>query len=154
ESIAELQAVESRFVSLSRQHEDLLAARKRLEQIVQQINGEGRQLFVDAVNEVREHFQARFRSLFAGGEADIVLENDPSGDVLECGVSIIARPPGKQPRSISLLSGGERTLTCVALLLAIFRSRPSPFCVLDEVDAALDEANIDRFVQVLKQFID
>ena len=82
-----------------------------------------------------------------------MLEEDPSGDVLECGVSIIARPPGKQPRSISLLSGGERTLTCVALLLAIFRSRPSPFCVLDEVDAALDEANIDRFVDVLKQFM-
>ena len=73
--------------------------------------------------------------------------------MLEAGISIIARPPGKQPRNISLLSGGERTLTCVALLLAIFRSRPSPFCVLDEVDAALDEANIDRFVEVLKQFM-
>ena len=73
--------------------------------------------------------------------------------MLECGIEIIARPPGKQPRSISLLSGGERTLTCVALLLAIFRSRPSPFCVLDEVDAALDEANIDRFVEVLREFM-
>jgi chromosome segregation protein len=91
--------------------------------------------------------------LFGGGEADISIEPDESGDVLESGVSIIARPPGKQPRAITLLSGGERTLTCVALLLAIFRSRPSPFCVLDEVDAALDEANIDRFVGVLKEFM-
>ena len=72
---------------------------------------------------------------------------------MESGIEILARPPGKEPRSISLLSGGEKTLTCVALLLAIFRSRPSPFCVLDEVDAALDEANIDRFIQVLKDFL-
>ena len=73
-------------------------------------------------------------------------------DVLESGIEIVARPPGKEPRNISLLSGGEKTLTCVALLLAIFRSRPSPFCVLDEVDAALDEANIERFTGVLHDF--
>ncbi len=74
-------------------------------------------------------------------------------DILDSGIEIVARPPGKEPRSISLLSGGEKTMTCVALLLAIFRSRPSPFCVLDEVDAALDEANIDRFTKVLKGFL-
>jgi chromosome segregation protein len=121
--------------------------------VIEQINGESRQLFVDAVAEVREHFQEIFKKLFAGGEADVVIEDDPTGDVLECGVSIVAQPPGKQPRNISLLSGGERTLTCVALLLAVFRSRPSPFCVLDEVDAALDEANIDRFVSLVKEFM-
>ena len=74
-------------------------------------------------------------------------------DLLETTVEIVARPPGKEPRSISLLSGGEKTMTCVALLLAIFRSRPSPFCVLDEVDAALDESNVDRFVSVLRDFL-
>jgi chromosome segregation protein len=153
EALAELETLEARYSSLAAQYNDLQQARERLEQVVQQINGESRQLFLDAIETVRNHFQEIFGGLFAGGEADIVIEEDPSGDVLECGVSIIARPPGKQPRSISLLSGGERTLTCVALLLAIFRSRPSPFCVLDEVDAALDEANIDRFVQVLKQFM-
>ena len=100
---------------------------------------------------MREHFQSLFRDLFGGGHADIVLEE--AVDILESGVEIVARPPGKEPRSISLLSGGEKTLTCVALLLAIFRSRPSPFCVLDEVDAALDEANIDRFTKVLRDFL-
>ena len=98
------------------------------------------------------HFQELFRKLFGGGDADIVLE-DPS-DVLECGIDIVARPPGKELRSISLLSGGEKTLTAVALLLAIFKSRPSPFCILDEVDAALDEANVDRYSTVVKGFQD
>ena len=88
--------------------------------------------------------------LFGGGHAYLELTGE---DLLDTGVAIMARPPGKRVSNISLLSGGERTLTCVALLLAIFRSRPSPFCVLDEVDAALDEANIDRFVGVLKQFM-
>ena len=99
----------------------------------------------------RGHFQQLFRDLFGGGHGDIVLEEGV--DILESGMEIVARPPGKEPRSISLLSGGEKTLTCVALLLAIFRSRPSPFCVLDEVDAALDEANIDRFTKVLHDFL-
>ena len=143
-------------------------AKKHLEKLVAQINVESRQLFLDAVDVIRGHFQELYSSLFGGGEADIILESGEqkaesgealptasgsSGDPLECGIEIVARPPGKQLRSISLLSGGERTMTCVALLLAIFRSRPSPFCVLDEVDAALDEANIDRFVEVLKQFM-
>ncbi len=153
ESVAELEQLESRSGGLVAQYEDLQQARERLSKVIEQINGESRQLFVDAVAEVRGHFQEIFRKLFAGGEADVVIEDDPSGDVLECGVSIVAQPPGKQPRNISLLSGGERTLTCVALLLAVFRSRPSPFCVLDEVDAALDEANIDRFVSLVKEFM-
>ena len=84
--------------------------------------------------------------------ADIVLEDET--DILESGIEIIARPPGKELRSISLMCGGEKTMTAVALLLAIFRSKPSPFCILDEVDAALDEANIGRFTAVLREFLD
>jgi chromosome segregation protein len=84
--------------------------------------------------------------------ADVVLEDE--NDILESGIEVIARPPGKELRSISLMSGGEKTMTAVALLLAIFRSKPSPFCILDEVDAALDEANIGRFTSVLRDFLD
>src|SRR2546428_8843734 len=84
--------------------------------------------------------------------ADVMLEDE--NDILESGVDIIARPPGKELRSISLMSGGEKTMTAVALLLAIFRSKPSPFCILDEVDAALDEANIARYTAVLREFLD
>jgi chromosome segregation protein len=153
DAVVELEQLENRSGGLVAQYEDLQQARERLSKVIEQINGESRQLFVDAVAEVRGHFQEIFKKLFAGGEADVVIEDDPSGDVLECGVSIVAQPPGKQPRNISLLSGGERTLTCVALLLAVFRSRPSPFCVLDEVDAALDEANIDRFVALVQEFM-
>ncbi len=153
EALSELEAIEQRHTSLSRQYQDLCEAKNRLEQLVTRINIESRELFVKALDIIRGHFQELYSNLFGGGEADIIIDESDGGDVLECGIEIIARPPGKQPRSISLLSGGERTLTCVALLLAIFRSRPSPFCVLDEVDAALDEANIDRFAEVLKEFM-
>ncbi len=151
DALAEVEELESRFGNLSSQHDDLTAAKDSLEQIIGKINADSRRLFAETLDMVREHFQTLFRKLFGGGQAEIVLEEGV--DVLESGIEIVARPPGKEPRSISLLSGGEKTLTCVALLLAIFRSRPSPFCVLDEVDAALDEANIERFVGVLKEFL-
>src|SRR5262249_13986085 len=140
-----------RHQSLSGQHQDLSKAKGALEQIIGRINADSRRLLAETLETVRGHFQGLFRKLFGGGQADIVL--DPEADILESGIEIIARPPGKEPRNISLLSGGEKTLTCVALLLAIFRSRPSPFCVLDEVDAALDEANIERFTGVLREFL-
>jgi chromosome segregation protein len=151
EALEELEEIETRFERLSSQHRDLVDAKASLERIVQRINVDSRQLFVATLETVRGHFQELFRRLFGGGEADIVLED--SEDVLESGIDVIARPPGKESCSISLLSGGEKTLTCVALLLAVFRSKPSPFCVLDEVDAALDEANIGRFVEVLRDFL-
>jgi chromosome segregation protein len=153
EALDELQQLEARCVTLSSQHDDLDQAKASLEQIINRINEDSRRLFSETLDAVRGHFQSLFRRLFGGGHADIVLDEADGVDILESGLEIVARPPGKEPRSISLLSGGEKTLTCVALLLAIFRSRPSPFCVLDEVDAALDEANIERFIAVLTEFL-
>ena len=150
ESLHDLDEMESRFTHLSEQLADLVEAKKTLEEILRRINTESTRLFAESFQSIRAHFQELFRKFFGGGEGDIVLE-DPQ-DMLECGIEIVARPPGKELRSLSLLSGGEKTLTAVALLLAIFKSRPSPFCILDEVDAALDEANIERFAAVLQEF--
>jgi chromosome segregation protein len=151
EALEELEQLESRYNTLSEQYRDLADAKNSLEKIIEKINTDSRRLFTETLDTVRGHFQQLFRDLFGGGQADIVMEEGV--DILDSGIEIVARPPGKEPRNISLLSGGEKTLTCVALLLAIFRSRPSPFCVLDEVDAALDEANIDRFTKVLQDFL-
>jgi chromosome segregation protein len=150
EALEELNELEGRAVSLKTQFDDLHAAKKSAEEIIFKINIDSKRLFLETFAVVRTHFQELFRKLFGGGMADIVLEDED--DVLESGIDIIARPPGKELRSISLMSGGEKTLTAVAMLLAVFRSKPSPFCLLDEVDAALDEANIGRFVSVLKEF--
>jgi chromosome segregation protein len=150
ESLHDLDEMESRFAHLSEQLADLVEAKKTLEEILRRINTESTRLFAESFQSIRAHFQELFRKFFGGGEGDIVLE-DPQ-DILECGIEIVARPPGKDLRSLSLLSGGEKTLTAVALLLAIFKSRPSPFCILDEVDAALDEANVERFAAVLREF--
>jgi len=151
EALDELEQLEARFERLSGQHRDLVDAKESLGRIIHRINTDSRNLFLSTLEMIRGHFQELFRRLFGGGEADIVV--DEAEDVLECGIEIVARPPGKEACSISLLSGGEKTLTCVALLLAVFRSKPSPFCVLDEVDAALDEANIGRFIGVLREFL-
>ncbi|MEZ6133252.1 MAG: CATRA conflict system CASPASE/TPR repeat-associated protein [Planctomycetaceae bacterium] len=150
ESLDNLNELETRFGRLNSQLRDLEAARDTLRDMVRQINVQSRQMFEESFACIRGHFRELFRRLFGGGEADVILE-DPE-DVLECAIDVVARPPGKELRSISLLSGGEKTMTAVALLLSIFRSRPSPFCILDEVDAALDDANIGRFVGVLKDF--
>src|SRR5439155_5999092 len=152
DALQELAELESRAGSLRTQFDDLTAAKRSLEEITGKINHDSRRLFAETFASIRTHFQELFRKLFGGGMADIVLEDET--DILESGIEIVARPPGKELRSISLLSGGEKTLTAVALLMAIFRSKPSPFCILDEVDAALDEANIGRFTAVLREFLD
>ena len=152
EALQELDELEARASTLQLQFDDLNAAQKSLQEIIAKINNDSRRLFTDTFAAIRTHFQELFRKLFGGGMADIVLEDE--NDILECGIEIIARPPGKELRSISLMSGGEKTLTAVALLMGIFRSKPSPFCILDEVDAALDEANIGRFTSVLREFLD
>lgn len=150
EAAGELDELEGRSRTFQHQIDDLTVARRHLEQLISRINEECRRLFLDTFENVRGHFQELFRKLFGGGKADLLLEDET--DVLDTGIEILARPPGKEPQSISLLSGGEKTLAAVALVMAVFRSKPSPFCILDEVDAALDEANIGRFVQLLREF--
>ena len=152
EAIGEQEALEQRAEFLVAQQQDLEEARRMLDRLIERINAESIVRFNVTFAQVRENFQALFRKLFGGGRADIVML-DPE-DVLESGIEIVARPPGKEPCSISLLSGGEKTLTAVALLLAVFRSKPSPFCILDEVDAALDEANNERFNAVVREFVE
>jgi chromosome segregation protein len=151
EALAESESLTERLTGLETQLADVTNAKLAIEQLVSRIDDESRRLLGETIETVRGHFRELFERVFGGGQADIVLE--PGVDLLETSVEIVSRPPGKEPRSISLLSGGEKTMTCVALLLAIFRSRPSPFCVLDEVDAALDEANVDRFAGVLRDFL-
>lgn len=151
EALEELDALEQRFTSLSTQHKDLSDAKLALEQVIQRINQDSRRLFQETMEAIRTNFQQLYRRAFGGGKADIILEEGV--DILEAGVEIVATPPGKPSFNNSLLSGGEKALTAVALLLAIFQYRPSPFCVLDEVDAPFDEANVGRFVDVLRDFL-
>ncbi|MBI3863157.1 MAG: chromosome segregation protein SMC [Planctomycetia bacterium] len=150
DSLQELDELETRFARLSGQLQDLVEAKNTLEEIIRRINVESKRLFLETFAQIRQNFQELFRKLFGGGEGDVMLED--MEDVLECGIDVVARPPGKELRSISLLSGGEKTMTAVAMLLAIFKSKPSPFCILDEVDAALDEGNVNRYLGVIKEF--
>jgi len=152
EAVDELSGLEKRELDLRGQHDDLAESAGKLREIIGQIDRDSRKLFAETLGLVRGHFQDLFRKLFGGGMADIVLEDETNP--LESGIEVTARPPGKELRNLSLLSGGERTLTAIALLLAIFRSRPSPFCILDEVDAALDEANTARLAHALREFLD
>ncbi|MEE2641881.1 MAG: chromosome segregation protein SMC [Planctomycetota bacterium] len=151
DALKELEDLEGRYLSLEEQFQDLVKAKESLERIIVRINTDSRKIFVETLEAIRENFQALYRRNFGGGKADIVLEEGV--DELEAGIDIVATPPGKAEFSNSLLSGGEKALTAVSLLLAIFQFRPSPFCVLDEVDAPFDEANIGRFVEVLKGFL-
>ena len=151
QALAELEELELRYQNLDQQYQDLVAARDSLLKIIARINNDSRRLFAETLEAIRLNFQKLFRQTFGGGQADIILEEGV--DVLEAGVEIIATPPGKPKFNNSLLSGGEKALTAVSLLMAIFQFRPSPFCVLDEVDAPFDEANIGRFIDVLKSFL-
>ena len=177
DAIGEQDELEQRQTFLTTQVKDLTESKRQLEELIDTINQESGIRFEQTFNAVREHFQGMFRKLFGGGKADVFLETSvedtsdqqpvigPDGqtvlpvarktiDPLEAGIEIIARPPGKQPVSISQLSGGEKTMTCVALLMSIFKSKPSPFCILDEVDAALDEANNQRFNLIVQEFLE
>jgi chromosome segregation protein len=150
DAIAEQESLEKRHNFLSSQVEDLNESKTQLQQLISRLNKKSREKFRETFEEIRVHFQQIFRKLFGGGKADIVLED--AEDVLEAPIEIMAKPPGKETRSISLLSGGEKALTAIALLFAIFKTKPSPFCFLDEIDAALDEANNERFNLLLREF--
>jgi len=150
-AIEEHAELEERFAFLSQQEADLISAKDQLVEMIKKINATTTELFKDTFDKVNENFGIIFEQLFGGGAAKLVLVDET--DVLESGIEIIARPPGKKLQTISLLSGGERTMTAVALLFALFKVKPSPFCVLDEMDAALDEANVGRFVKMVKGFL-
>jgi chromosome segregation protein len=150
-AIDEYEETEQRHQFLTTQHDDLVKAKEQLLEVINRINAQTKEMFTETFNKIRANFQLMFVEIFGGGKADLVLVNE--GDVLESGIDIVARPPGKQLQSITLLSGGEQTMTAVALLFSIYQVKPSPFCVLDELDAPLDESNINRFVRVLQRFL-
>lgn len=150
DAISELEELELREKFLTAQRDDLNDSRRQLESLIEELNAVSIERFLTTFEQSRIHFQELFRKLFGGGKANFLLE-DPS-QPLESGVEIIAQPPGKELQSITLLSGGEKTMTAIALLLAIFKSKPSPFAILDEVDAAMDEANNDRFNRIVREF--
>jgi len=152
DAITEQDDLEQRHNFLSTQLEDLNSSKGQLQQLINRLNKLSREKFSETFELIRTSFQEIFRKLFGGGKADIILEQGPDIDILDAGIDIIAKPPGKETRSISLLSGGEKALTAIALLFAVFKTKPSPFCFLDEVDAALDEANNERFDAMVKEF--
>jgi chromosome segregation protein len=150
-AIEEYEETEQRYQFLTKQHDDLVNAKTQLLEVINRINVQTRQMFVETFEKIRDNFRSLFVEVFGGGKADLILLDQ--NDVLESGIDIVARPPGKQLQSISLLSGGEQTMTAVALLFSIYQVKPSPFCVLDELDAPLDEANVIRFVKILQRFL-
>jgi chromosome segregation protein len=149
-AIEEYEELKQRFEFLTKQQSDLLSAKDQLMETIRKINRTTRQLFLDTFTKVSQEFRIYFRMLFGGGDAELILLDQEN--VLESGIDIVARPPGKKLQNISLMSGGEKTLTAIALIFGVFKANPSPFCVLDEIDAALDEANVGRFSYLLKDF--
>ncbi len=145
----ELREVETQHTGLTTERDDLVEAIKRLRQGIQSLNKEARERLLTSFEVVNTHFKRLFTELFGGGQAELhLIESD---DPLEAGLEIIAKPPGKKPQSLSLLSGGEQALTALALIFAVFLTNPSPICVLDEVDAPLDDHNVERFCSLLHE---
>ena len=144
-SIEEYRIVKERFDFYTSQRDDLIQSKEEIKSILSKLDQEMKKLFNEAMEEISGNFTEIFKILFNGGRAEISIE----GDVLESGIEIKASPPGKRLQSLSLLSGGERSLTAVALLFALLKYRPASFCILDEIDAALDDANIKRYADYL-----
>ena len=151
DAIQEFDDLLDRQKFLDEQFTDLTNSKEELLEVIKKINTTTTTLFAETFGKIRDNFRETFKELFGGGKADLALMNEE--DPLESGIEITAKPPGKQLQSVSLLSGGERTMTAVALLFAIYMVKPSPFCILDEMDAPLDESNINRFLAMLDRFV-
>jgi chromosome segregation protein len=149
-ALEEYNEVKERYDFLNNQLQDLYTAKKDLEEVTAQIREESARMFLETYEKIRRNFHSTFRRLFGGGRAELKL-TDPD-NVLESGIEFYAQPPGKKLENIALLSGGERSLTAVAMLFATYMVKPSPFCLLDEIDAALDESNVGRFINMLMEF--
>ena len=149
-AVEEYQKVSERYEFMCSQRDDIEKAKADLQKVIEDLIAEMKQQFMAHFTQINENFKEVFADLFNGGTAEILLENEE--DVLNCGIDIKAQPPGKKLQSLSLLSGGERCLTAIALLFAILQLRPSPFCVLDEVEAALDDANVNRFTDFVRRY--
>jgi len=149
-AIEELNELKERYNFLEQQQKDLNSAKESLSEAIRKINRTTKKMFLDTFHTVAKEFKNYFRLLFGGGDAELFLLDEEN--VLESGIEIICRPPGKKLQNILLLSGGEKSLSAIALIFAIFKTKPAPFCVLDEIDAALDESNVDRYSRMLKDF--
>lgn len=149
-AIEEFNDLKKRFDYYINQRKDIEKAREDIVSVIEEINRTSVEMFIDTFREIQKNFSEIFKQLFEGGNAEITLSD--LDNVLESGIDIMVCPPGKKPKTINLLSGGERTMTAIALLFSTYMVKPSPFCFLDEIDAALDEANVGRFLRMLKQF--
>ena len=149
-AIEEFDELRQRFDFLTNQQSDLIKSKESLHEAILKINRTTRKMFLETFEKLVVEFKNYFRLLFGGGDAQLFLQDEQ--DVLESGIEIVCRPPGKKLQNVLLLSGGEKAMSAIALLFAIFKVKPSPFCVLDEIDAALDEANVDRFSRMLVDF--
>ncbi|MEG2338876.1 MAG: chromosome segregation protein SMC, partial [Clostridium sp.] len=148
-AIEEYKKVVERYEFLTTQKEDLQNAESSLMEVIEEMTVKMREQFVDRFKIMRENFSATFKELFGGGYADLKMEGD---DPLTSGIDIIVQPPGKKLQSLTLLSGGEKGLSAIALVFAILKMKPTPFCVLDEIEAALDDANVNRYAKFLKEY--
>jgi chromosome segregation protein len=143
--------MKKRYEFIFEQKNDLVSAKESLLQTIQEVEATANQKFLETFNLVREHFLRVFKSLFTeDDQCDLILENPEN--LAETGIDVIAKPKGKRPSSLTQLSGGERTLTATALLFAIYLIKPAPFCILDEVDAPLDDANVGKFTNMIREF--
>jgi len=151
-AIEQFDELDTRYAFLTTQRQDLLDSIGATTEAIRRINKTTKERFRVAFDAINRHYQHTFSTLFGGGRAGLVLLDET--DLLESGVDIVAQPPGKRLQSVQLLSGGEKALSAMALMFAIFKYKPSPFCFLDEIDAPLDEANIGRFLDMLREMLD